>query len=135
MRAVLQRWIKAPRSHWLTLLPYEVWVAVAAIYTGLSYLIPPLRTFGNAQLVAAAHPRLALVWSLLYTLGGVAMIVGLARRSPRIEGFGLHLFGSGVTVAYLASLYAGVPVVPATIIQGGVIIATIYRLKMLKRIS
>ena len=115
--------------------PFEVWIAVAAIYTGLSRLIPFLTPAGNARAVEAQFPRLAVLWSILYALGGLGMLIGLYRHSPRAEAMGLHFFGSGLTVAVLAALAAGAPVRPTLVIQGGAIVAVIARLWILRRLS
>lgn len=114
--------------------PFEVWVAMAALYAGLSHFLPAVGTAGNAQLVALKFPALANLWSALYGVGGVAMIVGVLRRSPRMEGFGLNLLGSGVTVATIAALAIGARPVPTLIVQGGVIAACVARLLTLRRL-
>ncbi len=118
----------------LALPPFEVWIAVAAIYSGISYFIPALAASGTAQAVELEFPRLVPVWSFLYGLGGAAMLIGLLRRSPRIEGAGLHLLGSGITVSLIASLAAGAPILPTVIVQGGVAVACIVRLLVLRRL-
>ena len=115
--------------------PFECWIAVAAVYAGLSYFLPGLATSGNAQVVELKFPQLVPVWSALYALGGVCILVGLLRQSPRIEGAGLHLLGSGITVALLASMAAGAPILPLIVIQGGVIAACLARLRALKVLS
>jgi hypothetical protein len=106
---------------------------MAALYAGLSHFLP-IGAAGNVQLVATKFPNLAHVWSGLYGLGGAAILLGLLRRSPRIEGFGLHLLGSGVTVACLAALVIGARPLPTLIVQGGVIAACIARLLTLRRL-
>lgn len=122
-----------PHSQWWLLTPpFEMWIAVAAVYAGLSYFLPFLAVAGNAQLVALKFPRLVPVWSLLYALGGLCIIIGLLRRSPRMEGLGLNLLGSGVTVALLAALAAGAQLLPTIVIQGGVAVACGVRLMALR---
>lgn len=123
------------RWRWLLTPPFEMWIAVAAVYAGLSYFVPVLTLGGNAQVVALKFPGLVPVWSVLYALGGASVLTGLIRRSPRAEGMGLHLLGSGLTVAFLASLAAGGPVLPAVLIQGGAIAAVIVRLIALRVLS
>jgi hypothetical protein len=124
-----------PRRRWLAIPPFEMWIAAAAIYAGLSYFLPFLAPSGNAQVVALKFPNLVPVWSVLYALGGLCVALGLIRRSPRIEGVGLHLLGSGVTVACLASLAAGAQVPATLIIQGGVVAACIVRLLSLRSLT
>ena len=123
------------RRSWLALPPFELWIATAAMYAGLSYFLPFLAPSGNAQVVALKFPNLVPVWSVLYALGGFCVVLGLVRRSPRIEGVGLHLLGSGVTVAFLASLAAGAHVPATVIIQGGVVAACIVRLLALRSLA
>lgn len=123
------------RRRWLALPPFELWIATAAVYAGLSYFLPFLAPSGNAQVVALKFPRLVPVWSVLYALGGLCVALGLLRRSPRIEGVGLHLLGSGVTVACLASLAAGAQVPATVVIQGGVVAACIVRLLALRSLT
>lgn len=119
-------------KRWLLTPPFEIWIAVAAVYAGLSYFLPFLAIAGNAQLVAVKFPQLVLVWSALYALGGVCIIIGLLRRSPRMEGVGLNLLGSGVTVAFLAALAAGAQLMPTIVIQGGIAVACAVRLLALR---
>lgn len=123
------------RRRWLALPPFELWIAGVAVYAGLSYFLPFMAPSGNAQVVALKFPNLVPVWSALYALGGFCVSLGLIRRSPRIEGVGLHLLGSGVTVACLASLAAGAQVPATLIIQGGVVIACIVRLLALRSLA
>jgi hypothetical protein len=108
--------------------PFEVWIAVAAVYAGVSYFVPAVPAAGNTTLVHRAFPWAVALWSALYAAGGVAILAGLVRRSPRIEGFGLHLLGSGITVALIAALVAGAPIVPTIVVQGGVAAACVARL-------
>lgn len=121
-----------PRQRWLLTPPFEIWIAVAAVYAGLSYFLPFLAVAGNVQIVALKFPRLVPVWSLLYALGGLCIIIGLLRRSPRMEGLGLNLLGSGITVALLAALAAGAQLLPTIVIQGGVAVACGVRLMALR---
>ena len=114
--------------------PFELWIGVAGVYTGLSYLVPFLNLVGNANVVARQFPKLAFLWSSLYMLGGVLIVAGLIRRSPRIEGAGLNLLGSGLTVAIVAALVAGLPVRPTLVIQGGAAIACLARLFQLRNL-
>jgi len=120
---------------WQVIPPFEMWLGVTAIYTGLSELLPFLNPAGSARVVVQRFPELANVWGVLYALGGLAMVVGLLRRAPRIEAAGLHLFGSGLTVAILATIAAGAPLRPTLIIQGGLAVAIIVRLLVLQRLS
>jgi hypothetical protein len=113
--------------------PFEVWIAVAAVYAGLSHFFLP--TAGNTQLVQREFPWVAAAWSILYALGGAAMLIGLFRRSPRAEGFGLNLLAAGILVALVASLAAGAPILPSIIVQGGVTVACGARLIALRRLS
>lgn len=123
-----------PLRWWHAVDSFEVWIAAAAVYTGLTYLLPFLHPAGNARLVAMRFPQLATMWSVLYALGGAAILAGLIRRSPRLEGLGLHLLGSGLTVSVLAGLAAGAGVLPTLLIQGGAVVATALRLLALRRL-
>lgn len=114
---------------------FEMWIAVAGLYTGLTYLLPFLEPASSAAVVAREFPGLATLWSALYALGGLVIVIGLLRRSPRIEGAGLSLLASGLTVALIAALAAGLPVRPALIIQGGAAVACIARLRQLRKLS
>lgn len=126
-------WAHVPkRQRWLLTPPFEAWLAVAAMYAGLSYFLSFLPLAGNAQLVALKFPGVVPVWSVLYALGGLCILIGLLRRSPRMEGVGLNLLGSGVTVAFLAALAAGAPLLPTIVIQGGVAAACGVRLLALR---
>jgi hypothetical protein len=123
------------RRRWLALPPFELWIAVAAVYAGLSYFLPFLAPSGNAQVVALKFPNLVPVWSALYAMGGFCVALGLFRRSPRLEGVGLHLLGSGATVAAMAALAAGAHVPATAIVQGGVVAACIVRLLALRSLA
>ena len=123
------------RRAWLAIPPFELWIAAAAMYAGLSYFLPFLSPAGNAQVVAIRFPNLVPVWSALYALGGFCAALGLIRRSPRVEGVGLHLLGSGVTVAGMAALAAGAQVPATIVIQGGVVVACIVRLLALRSLA
>lgn len=119
----------------LLLWPFEGWIAVVAIYAGLAYFLPFIPSSGSARVVDVTFPRLVPIWSALYALGGIVVLVGLIRRSPRFEAAGLHFLGSGATLAALATLVAGAPVLPTLIVQGGVVVACIARLLVLRSLS
>jgi hypothetical protein len=128
--AVTPEFRSIPR--WFGIPPFEAWVALIAIYTGISRLLPFVPTSGAAA-VAVQFPVLSLVWSVLYALGGVLVLTGLWRSSPRWEGAGLHLLGSGITVGGLAALSVGAALLPVIITQGGAIGACLARLYVLRR--
>ena len=118
----------------LVIPPFEVWLAGAATYTGVAYFLPFLPSTGNSKVIAATLPALVALWSALYALGGIATLVGLWRRSPRIEGAGINLLGSGLTVASLAALKAEAPILSTLVISGGLVAACIWRLLQLRRL-
>lgn len=114
--------------------PFEAWLAVAAVYAGVAHFIPALASSGSGRVVAAAFPRLAPLWSVLYAAGGLAILIGLMRRSPRIEGLGINLLASGLTVTALAGIAAGGKVLPIVVVQGGALVACVVRLAALRRL-
>ena len=113
---------------------FEVWIAVAAAYAGATYFLPFLPESGNTEVIAATLPALVAVWSALYAIGGIVTLVGLWRRSPRLEGAGINLLGSGLTVATIAALKAGAPPVITLIVTGGAVVACAWRLLQLRRL-
>ena len=118
----------------LVIPPFEVWLAGAAVYTGAAYFLPFLPATGNSKVIDATLPALVAVWSTLYALGGIGVLAGLWRRSPRIEGAGISLLGSGLTVAALASLQAGSSLLATLVISGGLVAACIWRMAQLRRL-
>jgi len=123
-----------PRKRWAFVPPFEAWIAVAALYAGLSRFLP-LPPANSVRAVDLAFPGLLIIWSALYAAGGAAVLVGLFRLSPRIEGLGLNLIASGLLVATIANLYAGAPVLPTLVVSGGAIVACIARLLVLRALS
>lgn len=119
------------RPGW-ALAPFEVWIAVAAIYSGLArFFLPPS---GAARAVEAAlPPGLSAFWSVLYALGGLGALAGIFRCSPRLEGSGLVLLGTGIAVSTLAALAAGAAILPAVLVQGGATAACGVRIYMMLR--
>lgn len=113
--------------------PFELWIAVAAIYSGLSNFLP-LPPTGSGRVVALAFPFLASIWSTCYAVGGLLVSSGLLRKSLRLELAGLHLLGAGLIVAFMASLLATSPILPTFIIQGGVIAACYCRIFSFRRL-
>jgi len=122
------------RKRWAFVPPFEAWIAVAALYAGLTKFLP-LPPGGSARAVEAAFPGLAILWSALYAVGGAATLAGLLRLSPRIEGFGLWLIASGLAVVTVASLAAGAAVLPTLVVTGGAIVACAARLLVLRALS
>lgn len=114
----------------LFLAPFEAWIALVAVYAGLGHWF--LAASGPAVAVEAAFPGLAVLWSLFYAAGGVAVLAGLWRRSPRVEAFGLCLLAAGAGVSFLAFTVAGAPVLPTLIGQGGILLASALRIAVLK---
>jgi hypothetical protein len=112
------------------LAPFEAWLAWLALYAGLSYFLP-LPSNGSAAAVQAVLPGLVAIWSAMYALGGFLALLGLGRRSPRIEGAGLSLLAAGVVVSGIALLAAGALVIPTVAIQPTLALACLARLKVL----
>ncbi len=122
--------VRSPAVVW----PFEMWLGVAALYAGLSHFTP-LQPTGPARAVDATFPRLALCWSALYALGGLAVALGLVRRSVRLESLGLHVLGSGLTVATIATLAAGAAILPTLMVQGALVVACGVRLWVLRSVG
>lgn len=117
-----------------TLPPFELWIAAAAVYAGLSHFVGFLPASGPAKAIDLEFPRLLTCWSALYALGGAAMIAGLLRRSPRIEAAGVCLLGGGVAVALMATLAVGTAIAPTVVTLGGVVAACVARVVTLGRV-
>lgn len=115
--------------------PFELWVAIAAVVSALSYFFLPRTVAGSA--VALVVPQWqAHLWNVLYGLGGVGVMAGFWRASPRLEGAGLCLLASGVTVSSLALLYVrGWNGVVGFFVTVGVAVACMVRLRVLVRLS
>lgn len=122
------------RKRWVFVPPFEAWLAMAALYAGLSRFLP-LRSAGNAKAVDLAFPALAAVWSALYAAGGLAVLLGLWRLSPRTELLGLNLLGSGLLVATMATLYIGGPILPTLVVSGGLVVACVARALIVRKLS
>ncbi|HEX7277550.1 MAG TPA: hypothetical protein VF244_09270 [Acidimicrobiales bacterium] len=112
---------------------FEAWLAWLALYAGLSYFVP-LPSSGSAAAVQAVVPSIVTLWSALYSLGGFLTLLGIGRRSPRIEGSGLCLVAGGVAVSCIALLAAGALVVPTVSLQATLALACLARLKILWRL-
>lgn len=113
----------------LALAPFEGWIAVVAIYAGVGHWF--LAPSGAGVAVQHAFPRLVDLWSLLYALGGLLVLLGLWRRSPRLEAAGLCLLVSGAALSFIAFLTAGAPLLPTLIGQGGILVASALRIRIL----
>ncbi len=113
--------------------PFECWLAIVALYAGLSHFIP-IAPSGPAAAVELKFPALVPVWSVMYALGGLGIVVGLLWRSPRIEGAGISLLAGGAAVAFLATLLANVAVLPTVVGLGGIVVACLLRLRLLVRL-
>lgn len=115
------------------LAPFQVWVGVLALYAGASRFLP-LPTSGTSEIVGAVFPRLIDVWSVLYATGGLLILVGMGRRSLRVELAGVNLLLGGVLVSLFAFLAAGASIIPALVAQGGFAAACIARIWFVRKI-
>lgn len=106
-------------------------MAAAAVVTGASFLVAPTLT---ASAVALAAGDLAYVWSVLYAAGGLVVLAGMCRNSPRLEGAGMALLAGGIAVATVATGYLrGWQWATATsvLVQGGAAAAALVRVYVL----
>lgn len=114
--------------------PWEVWVAVAAVVSSVSFLLFP-DTLARS-VVATVDPRLATAWNILYGLGGLGILAGYFRRSPRLLGAGLCLLGGGISVSGVAILtLRGAASLTSAAVQLGAAVACVIRLQTLGRVA
>lgn len=87
---------------------FEAWAALAALLAGVAFIIEP----GSVQnsTVAQQAGLLAIVWGLLYGVGGLVVLIGLWLPSPRVELSGLCMFGSAAAIDGLSLLVFKFPV-------------------------
>lgn len=78
---------------------FEAWAALAAVLTGLVFLLEPQALSTSAVASAGA---LAVLWGVLYAGGGLLVLVGLWVPSARFELAGLALFSSSAMVDAVA---------------------------------
>jgi len=114
----------------LRLNTFEVWVGAAAVVSTIVTFFGPKSI--ASRVVGVVSPGLVNTYTIMYGIGGVCILVGLWRGSPRIESIGLIFVTSGVVVSGIA-LYAalgGVGLISA-ILQFGLAIACLVRVRLL----
>lgn len=79
---------------------FELWIALAAILTALTYFYDPA-ALTDSSVGRVAHP-IAFTWNTGYLTAGVLITTGLWRPSPRLELAGLSLFSSAVLINAVA---------------------------------
>lgn len=79
---------------------FELWIALAAILTAITYFYDP-GALDDSSIAQVAHP-VAFAWNIGYLVAGAAVTVGLWRPSPRLELAGLSLFSSAVIMNAIA---------------------------------
>lgn len=79
---------------------FELFVALLSINAGIAFLLSP-DDLEHAAVGQLLHPW-DFAWNVLYVVGGLLIVVGLMRRSVRVEVAGLWLFASAVAIADLA---------------------------------
>jgi hypothetical protein len=111
---------------------FEVWVASAALISGVTYLIGKGSIASKAVEVLA--PDLVVMFSLLYAAGGLLVLWGLWRGSPPWETAGLALLATGITIVAL-SLFAilGKEGATSAILQVGLVVACLIRIHLLMK--
>lgn len=87
--------------------PFEAFVGVLLVVAGTGSLLAPSPVVPESPLVLSVGIGVA------YAVGGAAIVLGLWRMWPSVEGFGLLLFAGGVGTALLtlaAYMGAGMPI-------------------------
>lgn len=80
---------------------FEMWVALAAVISGIIFFYQPASIDGNALSLTVGH-SLATVWNVMYFAAGLVIWFGLLRPSPKWEIIGLSLLGSATSISGVA---------------------------------
>lgn len=83
---------------------FEVWLACGAILASTWHFLGSETSIAS-RTVGVVSPGLVSLYSVMYGFGGILILIGLWRGSPRLEGVGLSFTGAGVVVSAI-SLYA-----------------------------
>lgn len=90
------------RSSYMRANAFELWIALAAALTGITFLVEPAAL--SNSVVAENTGWLGYAWGGLYAAGGIFTVAGLALPSIRIELAGLSLLGSMALIDGMALL-------------------------------
>jgi hypothetical protein len=109
-----QRWTDLPltpdrRNAWRNYVfanAFEAMLGVSAVVSGVAGLVRPVADTEQTAL-GTVFGALAVAWSVLYVLGGVAIVVGLARRIVRVEVAGLWIIAGAIIAQSLAIALLG----------------------------
>lgn len=122
-----------PRSNILAQGAFELFVALLAVLSCVIFFVKPSLYASSA--VAQFAPW-DFAWNTMYGVGGVLVIVGLVRLSPRLEVAGLCLFCSAVSInaVLVLSVYGGAawPTIPTFV---GFAAASLVRIAYLVHLS
>lgn len=74
-----------------------VWLGLAAILAGITFLIDPGGTVAHTPLAQLVNPY-DYVWNVAYILAGSTIVVGILGRKPDVEALGLMLFAGALSM-------------------------------------
>lgn len=109
-----QRWTDLPftpdrRSAWRNYVfanAFEMMLGVSAIVSGVAGLVRPLADTEQTAL-GELFGYAANAWSVLYLVGGVAIVLGLGRVSVRLEVAGLYVVAGAIVAQSVAIALLG----------------------------
>lgn len=97
---------RAVRLRYLSANVFELSFAAFAVIAAVNYLVHP-SSLESGSFGSITFPD--LVWNMLYLLGAVMIVSGLARLHPRSEVVGLCLFAAALLIQAVAIIhYRGV---------------------------
>lgn len=91
---------RAERVRYVLRSPFEAALAVVGVLGGIAYLISPA-VFAQAS-VGISLGSLLPVWTAMFAIGSLAVLVGLVALNPRLELAGLSLFSAALLVEAVA---------------------------------
>lgn len=97
-----RRQMNATRRRYLYTHAYGAMLASLTIIAALAFFADP-SALERSAIGQAFHPY-DYGWNVLYLLGGIGMLVGLADLRPRIELAGISLLAAAITINMLALL-------------------------------
>jgi hypothetical protein len=121
----LMRWVPKwtyRRAAALRANPLRAGIAIGAALCGLNLLLLPAENVGHAL------PRwFTVIWALYYALGGILVLFGMLKPSPRVEAPGWFMLGTAMIALVILT------VALIHVVSGGVLlflslaIAALYR--------
>lgn len=124
----MRSWMKSERFHYIVENLVWVWLATAALLTGIAFFVDP-GTLAASPLGRVLHPW-DYFWNFLWIAGGTGMLAGILSYRPEIEVIGQTLFSGALLIYVGALLLAGSPVI-GTAVYPALVAASLGRVYLI----